>query len=70
VANDVQEPETVAGHMYRMAMMSFLFGKVCGNADRKTGSCSDITNEETDLCEVDRERYKVLGVVVNSVITQ
>ncbi len=32
VNHGVRDPETVAGHMYRMAMMCFLFG------DEKTGS--------------------------------
>lgn len=32
VANAVQNPETVAGHMYRMAMMCFLFKSTPSNA--------------------------------------
>lgn len=44
--NDVQEPETVAGHMYRMAMLSFLFTGGAGDGGRGiTHSGSGVESE-------------------------
>lgn len=67
--NEVQEPETVAGHMYRMAMLSFLFtgtgeagggrgGNSEGSAPNPSGGV-----RESNICSgsvaVDREKYVV-----------
>ena len=38
VDNSVTDPETVAGHMYRMAMMAFLFGSGGVGNDTKINS--------------------------------
>lgn len=64
--NKVQEPETVAGHMYRMAMISFLF--TGGGGTTHSGSevredarpSSDTSGSGISTCTaakpVDRER--------------
>lgn len=43
----------MAGHMYRMAMMTFLFGEGSGSA---TKSATDIANQGGLGSKVDRER--------------
>ena len=35
VHHSVRDPETVSGHMYRMAMMSFLFGHEGSSVDKE-----------------------------------
>lgn len=55
VNNNVQDPETVAGHMYRMAMMCFLFGGE-GSGSATAAECQP----------VDRERSKVPNINFNT----
>ena len=50
MANAVQNPETVAGHMYRMAMMCFLFKGTPSNAPPPSGQLTE------PLGHVDREK--------------
>ncbi len=50
MTSKVQDPETVAGHMYRMAMMCFLFG------GGETKCTSDDVEVEGSTKRVDRER--------------
>lgn len=60
VANHVREPETVAGHMYRMAMMTFLFGE--GDCVITPETATDVPNRG-GVGKVDRERCMRMALV-------
>lgn len=53
----------MAGHMYRMAMMTFLFSGRSGDANSAitAESVTEMANQEGARCKVDRERLISMG---------